>query len=341
MLYDVFISHASEDKDDFVRPLAEALRSHRVEVWYDEFTLKPGDSLRRSIDTGLSKSRYGVVVLSRHFFEKRWTEWELDGLVQRQLSSSNRLIIPIWHGVDRKTVLAYSAPLADIVAIRSTRGIGRIVGDLLKVLFPEGSTLLIARDTLIAKGFEPPVVTDDWWLDVVESASSQWERRWFFPVWKLVAEDEHRGQTLAWEALQRSWQEEADYRPVTQISRPDAVLEFIDSQPGLAEACDAFPERLLDYAPQLAIRGLGGKWEPIFDAMLAKSITDSLVRRKERSKQGRALTDDGQTPACEDNLALRHPTFGNYEPAFVACGFVQGNGAGLVRLSAHSTTLII
>lgn len=329
MLYDVFISHASEDKENFVRPLAEALRAHRVEVWYDEFTLRPGDSLRRSIDRGLSKSRYGVVILSKHFFQKRWTEWELDGLVQRQLNSSNRLIIPIWHDVDRKTVLDYSAPLADIVAIQSTKGLELIVAQLLRVLFPEGSTLLIARDALIAKGFEPPVVTDDWWLDVVESSWHQWERRWHFPVWKLVPEGAHRGQLLAWHALQTSWQEEADSRPITQITRPKLVLEFIDSQAGLAEACAAFPGYLLDYAPQLAIRGFGGRWEGVFDEMLAKSVAESLARRLNQSPQGSALTTDAQTPACEDNLALRHPTFGNYEPSHVACGFVQGNGAGV------------
>ena len=51
-LHDVFICHASEDKDAFVRALAEALRSHHVEVWYDEFALDVGDSLREAIDRG-------------------------------------------------------------------------------------------------------------------------------------------------------------------------------------------------------------------------------------------------------------------------------------------------
>ena len=328
MLYDVFISHASEDKDDFVRPLAEALTAHRVEVWYDEMALRPGDSLRRSIDQGLSKSRYGVVVLSKHFFQKRWTEWELNGLLQRQLSSSNRLIIPIWYGVDREAVMEYSPPLADVVAIQSNKGLNRVVAKIIQELFPEGSTLLTARDALIAKGFEPPVVTDDWWLDVVETSAHQWENRWHFPIWNLVPEDAHRGQLLAWHALQRKWQEEADIRPITQITRPNDVLEFIDSQPGLVEACAAFPECLLDYVPQLSIRGFGGKWEPIFDELLAKSVAECMARRNEHSSQGSALTTDAQTPACEDNLALRHPTFGNYEPIHVACGFVQGNGAG-------------
>jgi hypothetical protein len=49
----LFISHASEDKEDFVRPLAETLQQLGVKVWYDEFTLKVGDSLRRKIDSGL------------------------------------------------------------------------------------------------------------------------------------------------------------------------------------------------------------------------------------------------------------------------------------------------
>jgi hypothetical protein len=68
--YDVFISHASEDKDEVVRPLANALKAGGLNVWFDEFELKIGDSLRRKIDKGLANSRFGVVVLSRPFFGK-------------------------------------------------------------------------------------------------------------------------------------------------------------------------------------------------------------------------------------------------------------------------------
>ena len=72
MLYDVVICHESEDKSGFVRPLAEALRDSHVEVWYDEFSLRVGDSLRQSIERGLAQSRFGIVVLSPNFFAKRW-----------------------------------------------------------------------------------------------------------------------------------------------------------------------------------------------------------------------------------------------------------------------------
>ncbi|BAZ65486.1 MAG: toll/interleukin-1 receptor domain-containing protein [Pelatocladus maniniholoensis HA4357-MV3] len=83
-LYDVFVSHASEDKDIFVRELASRLRQKDYRVWYDELTLKLGDSLRRSIDQGLSQSKYGIVVLSPNFFRKKWTQRELDGLAARE-----------------------------------------------------------------------------------------------------------------------------------------------------------------------------------------------------------------------------------------------------------------
>src|SRR5581483_10381654 len=98
MRYDAFISHAGEDKDALVRPLAIALSEQNVSVWYDEFELRVGDGLRRSIDRGLRQSAYGIVVLSKHFFGKQWPEWELDGIVQLHNAGQRRLL-PVWHGV--------------------------------------------------------------------------------------------------------------------------------------------------------------------------------------------------------------------------------------------------
>ncbi len=76
--WDAFISHASEDKIDFVEPLALELRSRGLKIWYDNFTLTIGDSLRRSIDRGLGHSKFGVVILSPNFFSKEWPQKELD-----------------------------------------------------------------------------------------------------------------------------------------------------------------------------------------------------------------------------------------------------------------------
>jgi len=116
--YDVFISHASEDKDEVVRPLAHALKKVGLSIWYDEFELKIGDSLRKKIDRGLANSRFGIVVLSKDFFKKGWTNYELDGIVSKAVSGE-QIILPIWHNITKKELLDFSPSLADKVA-RST-----------------------------------------------------------------------------------------------------------------------------------------------------------------------------------------------------------------------------
>lgn len=119
MQYDVFICHASEDKESFVEPLARALRDAGVNAWYDKFVLDWGDSLRSAIDRGLANSRYGIVVLSPAFLKrKKWTEHEFDGLFARE-NSGNKVILPIWHDIKREDLLVYGPSLADRIAKNS------------------------------------------------------------------------------------------------------------------------------------------------------------------------------------------------------------------------------
>ncbi len=132
--YDVFICHASEDKEAFVRELAEALSKY-LRVWYDEFSLSLGDSLRRKIDYGISHSRYGIVVLSESFFRKDWPQKELDGLVARE-HNFDKVILPIWHGVTRDQVAFFSPILADRVAVSSDKGMDNVVKEILKAIKP-------------------------------------------------------------------------------------------------------------------------------------------------------------------------------------------------------------
>jgi hypothetical protein len=119
--YSVFISHASEDKEAFVAPLAQLLSQMGFRVWYDDFVLTVGDSLRQSIDKGIANSAYGLIVLSPHFFTKGWTQHELDGLTAREIAGQKRLILPIWHGVGYEDVLRYSPTLADKVALNTEK----------------------------------------------------------------------------------------------------------------------------------------------------------------------------------------------------------------------------
>ncbi|MCZ2247766.1 MAG: toll/interleukin-1 receptor domain-containing protein [Bacteroidia bacterium] len=117
--YDVFVSHASEDKDDFVRDFVKCLQQDGLKVWYDEFTLRVGDSLRRSIDNGLRNSRYGIVVLSEAFFSKEWPQRELDGLFAREVNGE-KVILPIWHKISKNEVMKFSPIIADMLALNTS-----------------------------------------------------------------------------------------------------------------------------------------------------------------------------------------------------------------------------
>jgi hypothetical protein len=111
--------------------LAGELRRKGLKVWYNEFTLKVGDSLRREIDRGLRNSRHGIVVLSPAFFAKKWPPWELDGLVTKEMHSE-RVILPVWHNVTAEDVRKYTLSLSEKVAANSTEGIAAVVEKLLR-----------------------------------------------------------------------------------------------------------------------------------------------------------------------------------------------------------------
>ena len=133
--YDFFICHASEDKEEIARPLAKALTDAGFHVWYDEFTLTIGDSIRRSIDKGLAQSRYGLVILSKNFFQKNWTQKELDGLTAKE-QYGKKVILPLWHKIDREYVARFSPTLADLIAVSTDKGIDNIVEELKKIVMP-------------------------------------------------------------------------------------------------------------------------------------------------------------------------------------------------------------
>ena len=334
-LHDVFICHASEDKDEFVRPLAEALRSHHLAVWYDEFTIEVGDSLREAIDRGLATSRYGIVVLSPSFFRKRWPKRELNGLVAREMAEDRGVILPIWHHVDRDEVVAFSPPLGDLCAAASASGISNVVAQLLTKLQPNGSPLVVARDILIEKGLSPPVVTDEWWLDIVEIKEGQflypdlnlgW--RWIFPLpHPAGSRAGKRGANIAWTALQLDWAHDGRERKICQLTHPRMVHEYIRAWPGLLECAQTNPATLALYAPQLTIPGFDAGFAESFDELMLPERTSSC----DAFRYGRADTVDGKPPLCGDFVAWRHPTYGNYTPGELSYEFVNAHDASYSR----------
>jgi hypothetical protein len=131
--WDVFISHASEDKVAIATPLAEALRELGLRVWYDDFSLRVGDSLFESINRGLAQSRFGVVVISGYFFGKHWPQQELNGLATREVEGK-RVILPVWHGVSVAEVRSYSPILADRVAVQTKDGLSHVVAKIVDAI---------------------------------------------------------------------------------------------------------------------------------------------------------------------------------------------------------------
>lgn len=160
-MFDLFICHASEDKESTVRPLAQHLAATGLRVWYDEFSLKLGDSLRQSIDRGLSDSRYGVVVLSPSFFKKNWPQAELDGLFAKEIGGE-KTILPVWHQIEREDVLKQSPLLADRVAAKTSEGLDKVVEKILAVVEPTASHLTKDGLTISITPTTVRLYADDW-----------------------------------------------------------------------------------------------------------------------------------------------------------------------------------
>jgi hypothetical protein len=125
MLWDVFISHASEDKEDVARPLAALLQDRGLRIWLDEQQLVLGDSLSRKINDGLAFSRFGVLVLSKGFLEKDYPQKEMQALLARQ-SANERYILPILHKVDHSLLLRRAPLLGDLLSVSTDKGLEQV-----------------------------------------------------------------------------------------------------------------------------------------------------------------------------------------------------------------------
>ncbi len=135
--YDVFVSHAFEDKEAFVDEFVAEMEKIGFKVWYDTQRLQWGDSMRERIDNGLKKSRYGVVVLSPKYIaeHKYWTKAELNALFQLE-TVNGKTILPIWHDLTKKQVVEYSPMIADRKAMTTAVMTAEEIALELKTIFP-------------------------------------------------------------------------------------------------------------------------------------------------------------------------------------------------------------
>ncbi len=160
MKWDFFISHASEDKEEIARPLAEFLISKGYSVWYDEFTLLLGDSLRRKIEEGLKESNYGIVILSHNFFKKEWPQRELDGLNSIEIAGKKK-IIPLWHKLTYNDVIKYSPTLADKIGVSSDKGLDFIYNQLKALVSPNETIEFEIKNNKDLKNYKSSTITEN------------------------------------------------------------------------------------------------------------------------------------------------------------------------------------
>jgi hypothetical protein len=130
-----FICHAFVDKKAIARPLAERLRAEVGTIWYDEYSLRVGDSLRESIENGLKRSDRCVIILSKAFLKNQgWAKREFDSIYTREIIERKKVILPVWVDVSRNNLYQYSPILADRVGVLWSEGLDSVVTKLAKSL---------------------------------------------------------------------------------------------------------------------------------------------------------------------------------------------------------------
>jgi hypothetical protein len=132
-IWDVFLSHASEDKSLVARPLANKLAEAGLRVWLDEAELHVGDRLREKVDEGLSKSRFGVLIVSTHFFSNEWARSELDALMSKEYGG-NKVILPVWHELSFEDVQRCSPILASRLGVSTEKGLTFVAQEIVNAI---------------------------------------------------------------------------------------------------------------------------------------------------------------------------------------------------------------
>lgn len=135
MRKDVFIAHASEDKDDIARPLTNALIKAGLKVWYDEYELFVGDDFVEEIEKGCAQSRFGILIISPQFLKKHWTGKERRAF-EIQEEGGVKKILPILHNMTFPELKVAAPFLASRVMIESSKGIDQITKEMLRVIRP-------------------------------------------------------------------------------------------------------------------------------------------------------------------------------------------------------------
>lgn len=117
--WDVFICYIHEDID-FVTELKDSFLMEDIRVFFAKDELSWGCSLNGVIKEGLRNSKYGIVVLSKKFFDKcsKWTDDEVNALFTKKRLTKEDLILPVWLDINIDDVARYDLNLCDIQALK-------------------------------------------------------------------------------------------------------------------------------------------------------------------------------------------------------------------------------
>lgn len=117
--YDVFISHARKDKLDYVDELYLALKKLGVRIFYDTEVISWGDNWKQVILDGTEKSEFAIIVISKNFFDREWTERELSEFLQQQNNSHQKIILPLLYNITQEDLARKYPDLEEIQGISS------------------------------------------------------------------------------------------------------------------------------------------------------------------------------------------------------------------------------
>jgi hypothetical protein len=157
---DVFLSHASDDKKDYVRPFARELDERSISYWLDEADIEWGDSIANEINNGLQRSRFAVIFLSERFMQRNWTKTELQAAISKENSQERKVVLPIMIG-DHEEILEKQPLLKDKNFVEWEDGVEAIVDQLENLLYalePKQKVEAIIEGTNHTVDVEPDII---------------------------------------------------------------------------------------------------------------------------------------------------------------------------------------
>lgn len=119
--YDVFISHASSDKSEYVDLLNMAIRRLGINVFYDTDVLSWGDNWKKVILDGTADSEFAIIVISKNFFGREWTERELEEFLKQQNESGQKKVLPLLYEITLDDLKEHYPALEEIQCISAER----------------------------------------------------------------------------------------------------------------------------------------------------------------------------------------------------------------------------